>query len=225
MREFLTREGHELTTRGDEYYYRIRERFNREGSPFDFLFLNRSCFNGLMRFNRRGEFNTPFGHKPMRFTKAYITKIVNQIIWTAKQMENKDWDFRVAPWEEILGEAESDDFAYLDPPYIGRYTDYYSAWDITEAETLAQVARALPCGFALSMWLENRHRKNQHIADCWSGLEMRVCSHFYHIGSSEKLRNAMDEALVIRPGFATPDHGKQLTRAPREEIPQLRLAV
>lgn len=225
VREHLTREGHNLAVDGAEHYYRVRERFNREGSPFDLLFLNRSCFNGLMRFNRRGAFNTPFGHKPQRFAKAYITKIVNQIIWAARQMENKAWEFRVASWDETLVQASAQDFVYLDPPYIGRNTDYFNSWNAYEAERLAQVARALPCGFALSMWLENRHRKNEHIDNCWHGLDMRVCSHFYHLGSTESLRNEMDEALIIRPGFATPDRGKQLTGMVREQIPQLRLAV
>ena len=39
----------------------MRERFNLQGSSLDFLFLNRSCFNGVMRFNRHGRFNVPFG--------------------------------------------------------------------------------------------------------------------------------------------------------------------
>ena len=110
VREFLECEGKKLETGGADYYYEVRQRFNEQGSPFDFLFLNRSCFNGVMRFNRHGKFNVPFGHKPERFAKAYITKIVNQVGWTAKQMQGKAWEFRVARWDEVLTEANPEDF-------------------------------------------------------------------------------------------------------------------
>lgn len=212
VREFLVREGKRLADGGADFYYEVRERFNEKGSPLDFLFLNRSCFNGVMRFNRNGKFNVPFGHKPQRFAPTYITKIVNQVNWAAKQMQGKDWQFKVAKWDEVLSGAKPNDFVYLDPPYIGRHTDYFNTWSEAEAARLAETAKALPCGFALSMWLENRHRKNTHIEECWSGLELRVCSHFYHVGSSEDLRNEMDEALVIKPNFATPYNGKQKTK-------------
>src|SRR5262249_11440711 len=182
---------------GADYYYEARDRFNEYGSSFDFLFLNRSCFNGVMRFNGRGKFNVPFGHKPHRFARGYITKIANQVDWAAKQMRSKDWEFRVAGWDETLSVAQPCDFVYLDPPYIGRHTDYYNSWDEVEAGRLASAAKNLPCGFALSMWLENRYRKNPHIEECWSGLELRICKHFYHVGSTESLRNEMDEALII----------------------------
>jgi DNA adenine methylase len=212
VREFLTREGTQLARGGADYFYEVRERFNEKGSPFDFLFLNRSCFNGVMRFNRHGKFNVPFGHKAQRFAPAYITKIVNQVGWAAKKMERKDWHFKVATWCEVFGDAQPNDFIYLDPPYIGRHTDYFNTWNEAEATRLAESAKLLPCGFALSMWLENRHRKNLHIEEHWSGLEVRVCSHFYHVGATEDLRNEMDEALVIKPNFATPDNRKQTTR-------------
>ena len=212
VRDFLTREGKRLAEAGAAYYYEVRERFNEEGSPFDFLFLNRSCFNGVVRFNRRGKFNVPFGHKPHRFAPAYITKIVNQVDATAKRMAEREWQFEVAGWRETLDRVQPEDFVYLDPPYIGRHTDYFNSWDEIEAAQLAEVVKTLPCGFALSMWLENRHRKNIHIEEHWSGLEIRVCSHFYHVGSNEELRNEMEEALIIKPGFATPDKGRQKTK-------------
>src|SRR5581483_5308345 len=113
VRDFLVAEGKKLAAQGADYYYEIRERFNAHGSPYDFLFLNRSCFNGVMRFNNQGRFNVPFGHKPQRFSPAYITKIANQVSWAAKQMRDKDWEFRVAQWNETLAEAQPDDFVYL----------------------------------------------------------------------------------------------------------------
>ncbi|HZS46919.1 MAG TPA: Dam family site-specific DNA-(adenine-N6)-methyltransferase [Blastocatellia bacterium] len=195
---YLAKEGKKLSERGEYHYYELRKRFNTGGSPLDFIFLNRSCFNGVMRFNRRGEFNVPFCKKPNRFTQSYITKIVNQIAWVTQQMRDKQWEFIVADWRDILAEAKPDDFVYLDPPYIGRHTDYYNWWSEDQAIELAEQARQLPCGFALSMWLENRYRKNGHIEKYWNGLEIKVSRHFYHVGSTESLRNAIDEALVIK---------------------------
>lgn len=224
-RDFLEFEGRKLQAGGAEYYYEVRNRFNEFGSSFDFLFLNRSCFNGVMRFNRHGHFNVPFGHKPERFSKSYITKIVNQIGWVAKQMRGRDWEFRVDQWDTTLRAAEPGDFVYLDPPYIGRHTDYYNGWNQAEASGLAHTALSLPCGYALSMWLENRYRKNTHIAEFWPGAEIRVCSHFYHVGSTEELRNEMDEALAIMPGYATDDEGKQCTRQKVAADTQLALAM
>ena len=212
MRTFLEEEGQKLQVSGADYYYEVRQRFNEHASPFDFIFLNRSCFNGVMRFNRKGGFNVPFGHKPERFAKAYITKIVNQVNWVARQMIGKDWEFRVAPWEETLATCGDNDFAYIDPPYIGRHADYYNAWDEDQAKRLATTTQNLPCGYAVSMWLENMHRKNEHIANAWTDAEMRVCTHFYHVGASEELRNAMEEALLIKPGFATDRKGKHQTK-------------
>jgi DNA adenine methylase len=78
-KSFLEEEGNKLRTEGEPYYYAVRERFNASPTSLDFLFLNRSCFNGVMRFNRSGKFNVPYGHKPQRFAQAYVTKITNQI--------------------------------------------------------------------------------------------------------------------------------------------------
>jgi DNA adenine methylase len=202
VRNFLVEEGQHLASDGATHYYRVRERFNAHGSPLDFLFLNRACFNGLMRFNRDGKFNVPFGHKPNRFAPAYISKIANQVAWVAQQMQGKAWIFRVAPWQDTLHETTSEDFVYLDPPYIGRHTDYFNAWSEAEAAELAAVTQTLTGGFALSMWHENRHRRNTHIEQCWPNADIRVHQHFYHVGSKESYRNTMQEALIIKPGYA-----------------------
>ncbi|MBU0507913.1 Dam family site-specific DNA-(adenine-N6)-methyltransferase [bacterium] len=201
LRCHLQKEGDLLRKDGEKHYYRLRDRFNSEASPYDFVFLNRSCFNGVMRFNGNGRFNVPFCRKPERFSSQYITKIVNQVGWLARQMRGKKWDFRHGTWESTLESASLQDFVYLDPPYIGRHTDYYNNWSQSDANRLAVIAQRLSCGFALSMWFENRYRKNTHIEEMWSGNIIRLFRHFYHVGSLESLRNEMHEALVIRSGY------------------------
>jgi DNA adenine methylase len=93
---FLVEEGEKLRTIREPHFYAVRERFNARPTSLDFLFLNRSCFNGVMRFNRYGKFNVPYGHKPERFAQAYVTKIINQIRRIAEVVSACDWTFAVA---------------------------------------------------------------------------------------------------------------------------------
>lgn len=202
VEKFLMAEGEKLQQRGADYYYEVRERFNRWAEPLDFLFLNRSCFNGLIRFNRNGQFNVPFCHKLGRFSRSYITKIANQVDWAARQMAGQAWEFRVSSWQDTLQTLQPQDFIYLDPPYIGRHADYYNTWTELEAKKLAVLTRQLPCGFAVSMWLENAHRKNGHISHDWPDVELRPFHHFYHVGSKETWRGSVIEALLLKPGYA-----------------------
>jgi len=201
VRKHLEVEGATLRQKGDQYYYEVRDRFNGEGNSLDLLFLNRACFNGVMRFNSKGEFNVPFGHKPDRFRKAYITKIANQVEWVALAMAKEKWIFRCCDWRETLKECKESDFVYLDPPYYGRHTDYFSSWSKSDLVELANACRALPCGFALSMWNKNIFRRDELLWKLLGDMPIRTFSHFYHVGSTESLRHAMEEALVIKPGF------------------------
>ena len=197
VRAFLEREGARLLRDGQAHFYRVRERFNDSGDPHDFLFLNRACFNGLVRFNRKGRFNTPFCRKPERFRSAYITKICNQVQRAADCMTRKEWEFVCTDWSDILSEAGEGDFVYCDPPYAGRSTDYFNSWTDKEAEQLEAGLKALPCPFIYSMWSENKYRKNNRLHEAFSDYEIKTFSHFYHLGATENLRNGMTEALVV----------------------------
>ncbi len=202
VKEHLTREGNLLLKKGEEHFYEVRARFNEKADPLDFLFLSRSCFNGVMRFNGKGKFNVPFCRKPERFRQAYVTKIVNQVGNLCKIMRDKEWEFRVGDWRACFNEARANDFVYLDPPYVGRHTDYFNQWSDDDAEDLALLSQTLPCGFALSMWKENKYRSNAAYLDLWNGVEQRTVTHFYHVGSTEALRNSMEEVLLIKQGYA-----------------------
>jgi DNA adenine methylase len=216
VRDFLEENSSKLLKDGQEYYNFIRTRFNETGNPLDLIFLNRSCFNGIMRFNSKGKYNVPFGHKPDRFRKAYITKIVNQIKWASELIRSRDWEFKAVDWRETLSVSEASDFVYLDPPYIGRHTDYFNNWTDKDAIELSEYSRKLNCGYALSMWLENKYRKNDHIENHWDNLEVKSFAHFYHVGSKESLRNEMQEALAIKPKFTSNEFEIEQTR--KQEI-------
>ncbi len=217
LRLFLEQEGSLLKHKGEKHYYKIRERFNEEHSPFDFLFLNRSCFNGMMRFNSKGGFNVPFCRKPNRFAKAYVTKICNQVAWTKEQMRDKDWLFVCQDWQKTFSNIQKNDFVYLDPPYNSRHTDYYNKWDDEESDELANAVRKLQGGFAYSTWKQNKYRSNEHLDTYFSDYPIMTKEHFYHVGSKESLRNAMEEALVIPSGFVAKTIEESLLEEIQEE--------
>ena len=60
VRHHLEQEGLLLAANGYAHYRLVRERFNAEFAPLDFLFLNRAGFNGMIRFSRKGHWNLPF---------------------------------------------------------------------------------------------------------------------------------------------------------------------
>lgn len=196
-REYLVREGAILSKRGADHYYEVRERFNQRHDPLDFLFLNRCCFNGLIRFNSKGNFNVPFGHKPERFSKAYITKIVNQLDYVYVIVRNSDWRFVCQDYKETLRAVQDGDFVYCDPPYVGRHVDYYDSWDENDERELFRELSSCPCRFILSTWHSNRYRQNRFLQTLWSRFHILTKEHFYHVGAKEINRNPMLEALVM----------------------------
>ena len=95
-------------------YYQIRDDFN-EGRlscarAARFIYLNRTCFNGIYRVNKRGDFNVPYGYKrsPIFPDRAHIHAISRAL----RGVTLKHADYSVS-----LREAKEGDFIYLDPPY------------------------------------------------------------------------------------------------------------
>jgi DNA adenine methylase len=137
-------QGLELTIemRNDEkLFYRHRERFNQlvrqseiethEAAQL-FYYLNRTCFNGLCRFNQSGEFNVPFG------TYNTISYVKNFYAYTSKF---RHWTFTNCDIATL--KLESGDFVYADPPYDVEFTTYSAggfSWkdQIRTAEFLAK---------------------------------------------------------------------------------------
>jgi len=213
---FLEKEGAELLKSNGEHYYTVRERFNRDGAPLDFLFLNRSCFNGMIRFNRKGGFNVPFCKKPNRFSKAYITKICNQIQGVVDALALGDYEFKCQDFSNTIRTANSNDIIYCDPPYIARHTDYFNGWGEEQERVLAKLLGSTSARFILSTWHSNKYRANPFIDELWADYFMLTREHFYHLGGKEDNRNVMIEALITN--FETSYEEKKAATTKQMEI-------
>lgn len=199
MRSYLEREGQYLRLGGDNGYdhYRIvRDRFNSNGDPFDFIFLSRAGFNGMMRFNKKGDWNIPFCKKPERFAPAYITKICNQVAGVRQIIASGSWSFNNISFADLIRQATKKDIIYCDPPYYGRYVDYYNGWTAEDEKTLFNLLSETPAKFILSTWHHNEFRENEMMERYWSNFNVATKDHFYHNGGSVDNRHSIVEALV-----------------------------
>ena len=199
VKSFLTLEGRRLQERGEEYYKEVRKRFNEEHSPLDFLFLNRSCFNGMIRFNKKHHFNVPYCHKDERFAQAYVTKISNQVKWVEDLPKLHDWQFVNQHYSETLKRVSASQqmFVYCDPPYIGRHVDYFDTWEEVDERKLKEMLEVSSARFMISTWDYNKYRQNNYIDEIWGDCFKINKEHFYYVGAREDNRNPMMEALLV----------------------------
>ncbi|MDR3131153.1 MAG: DNA adenine methylase [Treponema sp.] len=109
-----------LRENGCTVYYDIRDNFNATRNEYDFLFLTRTCVNGLIRYNDKGEFNNSFHLTRPGIHPDRLSNIIKE--W---RFIIKDIDFYTCDYREVIEMAREDDFFFLDPPYggtKGRYT-------------------------------------------------------------------------------------------------------
>lgn len=116
-----------------DFYYRIRERFNCDKDPAKLIFLNKTCYNGLYRVNRKSEFNVPFGYyKRPTICAADNLRIVSEVLQKA--------DIICGDFKDSKAYIDRHSFMYLDPPYrplspTASFTSY-SKDDFTEADQI-----------------------------------------------------------------------------------------
>lgn len=181
---------------GYDHYLEVRDRFNSgEFSPFDFLFLSRAGFNGMMRFGKKGNWNIPFCKKPNRFAPAYITKIVNQVNNVALIIKPQ-WTLVNQSFEITISEATKDDLIYCDPPYFGRSSDYFNSWTEADEKRLFDLLKETKAKFILSTWHHSEWRANEMIDKYWNNFNIVTKDHFYHNGGHLENRKSVVEALV-----------------------------
>ncbi|NJK70613.1 MAG: DNA adenine methylase [Richelia sp. CSU_2_1] len=123
-----------------DYYYKIREEFRSTPKHWEakraaqFLYLNKTCYNGLYRENQKGQFNVPIGrYKNPRICDTETLRLASQLLQGVR--------IEVARFDRVLDLAnDSKDFVYFDPPYhpISPTSNFaeYSQYGFKEAEQI-----------------------------------------------------------------------------------------
>ena len=179
------------------HYQNVRALEAHQLSPAEraarFIYLNKTCFNGLWRVNRAGRFNVPIG----RYTNP---RFHDPGALLAASSALARTDLLHAPFEDATAKVAPGDFVYLDPPYdpvsatssFASYTADGFTWD--DQKRLASACIALNrrgVRFLLSNSATDRVR------ELYRGFEQRLVRAPRFINSKAESRGRVDELLVF----------------------------
>jgi len=197
-----------------DFYYNIRDEYNRQKDNFDYvnynldwvkraadlIFLNKTCFNGLYRLNKKGEFNVPFG----KYKNPTICDADN-LIEVSKALENTE--VICADFEESKKYIHKNTLVYLDPPYrplnnTSNFTSYNeNGFDDDDQRRLAQFFKEMDKKGAYLI-LSNSDPKNEDVDDnffdeLYAGFIIERVKAKRYINSNGDKRGDISE-LIIR---------------------------
>lgn len=138
----------------EDLYYYCRDLINKVPRNFDtevaessaellpavaYYYVNKMAFAGQIRYNKKGQFNIPYGHYT-HFNTSEVTEQYSKLLKTAEILEA--WDYHQA-----FEMARPDDFMFLDPPYDSAFTQFKADTPFTEADQyeLAKSYKKLNC--------------------------------------------------------------------------------
>jgi len=177
-------------------YY--EQRGSLPASPLEraarFIFLNKTCYNGLFRVNASGGFNVPHG-------RYRWPNIADEEVLRNCSAELQHAELRAADFEPICAEAVPGDFVYLDPPYhplsaTANFTGYTRAdFGAAEQRRLRDAFEALTARGVAAMLSNSEHR---FVTDLYSGLGYRIAtvSMSRAINSRSSARAPIPELLI-----------------------------
>ena len=125
-----------------QYFENVRERYNKEHNPLDFMFIMRTTTNGMPRYNQKGEFNNSFHITRNGIDPERLRKIINE--WSVLLNKNNVC-FKCCSYDTII--PQKGDFMYLDPPYAGTKGMYFGGFD---NKNLFEYLRKIDCSWAMS---------------------------------------------------------------------------
>jgi DNA adenine methylase len=157
-----------------------------------FMYMNKVCFNGLCRYNRKGEFNTPFGENP----KANLCDADNL---RACAVALRGMQIDVADFRAVEALAKPGDLCYLDCPYIpesktAAFTGYWGKWTDQDHEDVPALFRRLA---ARGVHVLASNSDTPRARELYAGFEIRTLTRVNSVNSKASARGGKPEILVL----------------------------
>ena len=194
IREVFDIHNQNLIKDGYDYYNQIKNRFNQSFDTMDFLFLTRTGFNGVMRFNGSGKWNVPFCKLNNRLSKNVIEDLVSSVDELSRLFKSKDFTFYNKSFEDVIESAPKNSIFYCDPPYYGLQVQYFKGWRKEDEIRLNEMLKDKM--FIYSTWLEDGIKENPMIDEYWGECEIEGKKHKYNVAEKAEKRNQVIEGLI-----------------------------
>lgn len=200
--EFHGLEGQEEAKK--EYYYSKRELYNtrkeeQSGQAALFIFLNRTCFNGLYRVNRKNEYNVPMGSykRPTICDKGNIMA-VSQVLQKVEIL--------CGDYVETLNYADNNTLFYFDPPYkpLSETSSFnsYAIDDFNDAEQIRLRDFCLKLDTLNHTWIlsnsdvKGKNENDNFFDDLYSDFNIQRVHAKRSINANPEKRGALKELLI-----------------------------
>jgi DNA adenine methylase len=196
QRAFCKLEEHEEKK---SFYLTLRSKYNRDLSKSSlknaaqFLFLNKTAFNGLYRENAKGEFNVPFNN-------SESLNLFQREQFVDSSIMLKGATIQVSDFRQAVQKAKSGDLVYFDPPYVpvsatASFTDYTkSAFGNTSQTALRDLARELR---SRGVYVVLSNSYSEIVADLYDGFELQEISVNRLVAAESSSRGKAREYLII----------------------------
>ncbi len=180
-----------------EYYYKIRSYAPR--CPFRraarFIYLNRTCWNGLYRVNLKGEFNVPIG------TKTAVSLPTDD--WVSVAASLKNVELSAGDFEDCVNQAQSGDLVFADPPYaikhnfngFIKYNEFLFSWEDQERLSKA-LCRAADRG-AIVIATNANHESVRSLYQIADNFDLHILTRNSVLSGKSEFRGKYQELLVV----------------------------
>lgn len=176
-----------------EYYYLLRDTNFTDPAQkaARFIYLNRTCWNGLYRVNKTGKFNVPIG------TKNAVLMCDDDFEGVSNLLSNAV--LKVQDFEETIMSCKHNDFLFIDPPYTAnhnnngflKYNEKIFSWDDQiRLRSVIDIALSRGAKFILT------NANHSSVVDLYKGFKMTVFSRASVIAGNASKRCKCDELLI-----------------------------
>jgi DNA adenine methylase len=180
----------------EEYFYALRKAIpdNPIMIAARTIYLNKTCFNGLYRQNRKGEYNVPFG-KRIKCPQLYDKE---NILAVSQRLQNTT--LMNADFEQVIGLANEGDLVYLDPPYYpisptAKFNSYHKSGFNEKDQIRLYECSKIAHNKGATVIISNSYC--DFITDLYKDYEIAIVKARRSINSKGDSREAINESLII----------------------------